>query len=348
MTGKVIRYFVCGHTARGFRNLSDQALAGMEHLFVLDSASPSSDSALIKAVGEELVRNGLDIEFLHNPLDAHEVDGVLIPSRKAGLVREPIAGGASALDCRTTRINLEEQAASSLVTDSVEEQRGLAYEAFAEALAIHDEWEKYYIHNMDFTKADELTDTLIIEWLGNRSSGKNSVIKHRFLGAATPSGSVDFVPLLTDDINQRYFIKGRPGSGKSTMLKKLAKQAELQGFDVEVYHCGFDPESLDMVILRELGIAVFDSTAPHEYFPSRTNDQIIDMYSSVITPGTDERYQNELEDIALCYKQKVSEATSFLSEAKKYYDHFLAETNSSCAHELDVMIEKIAEKIMNT
>ena len=45
------------------------------------------------------------------------------------------------------------------------------------------------------------------------------------------------------------------------MLKKLAKAAEEKGFEVEVYHCGFDPNSLDMVIVRELGFAIL--IAPH-------------------------------------------------------------------------------------
>ena len=43
-----------------------------------------------------------------------------------------------------------------------------------------------------------------------------------------------------------------------------------------------------MVIVRELGFAIFDSTAPHEYFPSREGDEIIDMYALIVTPGTDE------------------------------------------------------------
>ena len=45
------------------------------------------------------------------------------------------------------------------------------------------------------------------------------------------------------------------------MLKKLAEAAEEKGFEVEVYHCGFDPNSLDMVIVRELGFAIL--IAPH-------------------------------------------------------------------------------------
>lgn len=67
------------------------------------------------------------------------------------------------------------------------------------------------------------------------------------------------------------------------MLKKIVAAGEQRGFDVEVYHCGFDPNSLDMVILREKGIAIFDSTAPHEYFPERNSDEIIDMYERCIT-----------------------------------------------------------------
>ncbi len=145
-------------------------------------------------------------------------------------------------------------------------------------------------------------------------------MKHRFLGAATPKGAVDFVPNLTEGLPHRYFIKGRPGSGKSTMLKKLAKVAEEKGFEVEVYHCGFDPNSLDMVIVRELGFAIFDSTAPHEYFPSREGDEIIDMYALIVTPGTDEKYAEEIRDVSIQYKAKMNEAMSFLAKAKSVRD----------------------------
>ena len=133
-------------------------------------------------------------------------------------------------------------------------------------------------------------------------------------------GAVDFVPNLTEEITKRYFIKGRPGSGKSTMLKKLAAAAEERGVDAEVYHCGFDPNNLDMVILRELGIAIFDSTAPHEYFPSRDGDEIIDMYELLIEPGTDEIYADFITEISGKYKTKMTEATSYLAKAKDLHD----------------------------
>ena len=50
-------------------------------------------------------------------------------------------------------------------------------------------------------------------------------------------------------------------------MKRIAAAAQENGFDVEFYRCSLDPNSCDMVLIRELGFCVFDSTAPHEYFP---------------------------------------------------------------------------------
>ena len=149
-------------------------------------------------------------------------------------------------------------------------------------------------------------------------------MRHRFLGAATPNGAVDFIPNLSEDIPKRYFMKGRPGSGKSAMLKKLAAAAVERGIDVEVYHCGLDPNSLDMLIFRELGMPIFDSTAPHEYFPSRDGDEIIDLYELLISPGATETNTDRLRKISSDYKGIMPKATSFLARAKELNDELEA------------------------
>jgi hypothetical protein len=104
------------------------------------------------------------------------------------------------------------------------------------------------------------------------------------------------------------------------MLKKIAAAAEQKGYDVEVFHCGFDPNSLDMLIFPELSTAIFDSTAPHEYFPSRQGDEILDMYERAMTPGTDEKYAGELAAIKTRYSAKMREATSYLMQARQIDD----------------------------
>ena len=75
-----------------------------------------------------------------------------------------------------------------------------------------------------------------------------------------------------------------------------------------------------MVIMRELDICIFDSTAPHEYFPVKENDYVIDMYGELITKGTDEKYANNLSIIQNKYKETISKATLYLAKAKSYHD----------------------------
>ncbi|WP_459502115.1 PRK06851 family protein [Bacillus sp. C1] len=331
MTGKVLNYYAGGNTARGFYSLYEENLIGLERLFILKGGPGTGKSSLMKAIGREWTERGYDIELLHCSSDNKSIDGVIIPKLKVGIVDgtaphviEPKTPGVV-----EEYVNLGEAWDSEKLRnrkDTIkrymsEASRAFqsAYNCFKEALVIHDDWEKIYINNMDFQKADKLTNQLIQKLFAD-SKGKQAVVKHRFLGAATPKGAVDFVPNLTEGIPHRYFIKGRPGTGKSTMLKKIGATAEEKGFEVEVYHCGFDPNSLDMIIVRELGFAIFDSTAPHEYFPEREGDEIIDMYNFIVKKGTDEKYAKEIRDVSIRYKAKMNEAMSFLAEAKAVRD----------------------------
>ncbi len=133
------------------------------------------------------------------------------------------------------------------------------------------------------------------------------------------------------------------------MLKKLVTAAKERGFDVEVYHCGFDPNSLDMVLLPEQSIAIFDSTAPHEYFPSRDTDEVVDMYTRTITPGTDEKYATEIKDIVQRYSSKMKEATSYLAEAKLLHDKlenlYIASMNFGIVEQLRLEIQSEIDRL---
>ena len=140
---------------------------------------------------------------------------------------------------------------------------------------------------------------------------------HRFFGAATQDGPVDYIDNLTASVGKRYFIKGRPGTGKSTFLKKLAERAVINGFHVEIYHCSFDPNSLDLIIIRELDFCLFDSTAPHEYFPSRETDEILDFYEVAVDETTEERYADELAEMKRQYQLEMSLAKEEIALANQ-------------------------------
>lgn len=60
-----------------------------------------------------------------------------------------------------------------------------------------------------------------------------------------------------------WLIKGGPGCGKSSFMKRIGAAAEASGQPVEYIHCSGDPDSLDGVRLPALNVAYMDATAPH-------------------------------------------------------------------------------------
>ena len=74
----------------------------------------------------------------------------------------------------------------------------------------------------------------------------------------------------------------------------------------------FDPKSLDMLVFKDLNVCIFDSTAPHEYFPSLESDEIVDVCKEAIKEGTDEKYKAELDAIKADYASHIAAATGHL------------------------------------
>ena len=90
-----------------------------------------------------------------------------------------------------------------------------------------------------------------------------------YLGANTPNG---FTSLFSESYDymdgwRAYIIKGGPGTGKSTLMKKLCARCEDEGIFCERVYCSSDPDSLDAVIIPSMKTAVYDGTAPHVLEP---------------------------------------------------------------------------------
>lgn len=355
-TGTALHYFAEGNTSRGSVQLYASSIQSLDHLYVLKGGPGSGKSSLIQAVSEKAIAAGYDIWQIHCARDPESLDGLIIPELHVGIVDgtpphqiDPLLPGingttvdlSAALDSKALQVHRTDMQS---LYDQIQQTYEQAYAGFAEALRVHDDWEALYIENMDFDAANRLTEHWIERLLGDHHREQQvSRIDRRFLGAATPRGAVDFVPNLTDGLARRYLIKGRPGSGKSTMLKKLVTAVTERGFDVEIYHCGFDPNSLDMVIVRELNFAIFDSTKPHEYFPEREGDEIIDMYEKCITPGTDERYTDRIHELQSSYQTAMKRSIALLADAHKLH----LELEGYYQREIDwQIVDQLRDRIM--
>lgn len=87
-----------------------------------------------------------------------------------------------------------------------------------------------------------------------------------FLGGASPDGfKTDFDKLIYSNGCYTYIIKGTAGSGKSTLMKKLA--LAFPDENVDIYYCSADPDSVDAVHFRDRNAVIVDGTDPHVFEP---------------------------------------------------------------------------------
>ena len=85
-----------------------------------------------------------------------------------------------------------------------------------------------------------------------------------FPGGNTANGFYSFFDyIIPQDVNRIFCLKGGPGVGKSSFMKKMAREFTKMGYDVELHYCSSDPSSLDGVVIKGLNVVMIDATAPH-------------------------------------------------------------------------------------
>ena len=87
---------------------------------------------------------------------------------------------------------------------------------------------------------------------------------HFFLGANSAEGFYGLYEQLLDArLYDLIILKGTPGCGKSTFMRRAAAALEERGLETVYIHCSGDPDSLDGVIAPAIRTAIVDGTAPH-------------------------------------------------------------------------------------
>jgi len=101
-----------------------------------------------------------------------------------------------------------------------------------------------------------------------------------FPGGNTAFGFFSFYDhIIEPDATRIFVIKGGPGVGKSTFMRKIGEAMLEMGYDVEFHCCSSDNGSLDGVVIPAIGIALLDGTAPHIVDPKNPGavDEIIHL-----------------------------------------------------------------------
>ena len=138
----------------------------------------------------------------------------------------------------------------------------------------------------------------------------------RFFAASnTKDGFVSYFDEIfrVGECDRIYILKGGPGCGKSTFMKKLGEISEEKGYSCEYFHCSSDPESLDGIIIKEKRVAVIDGTSPHAVEPklSGVREIIIDLGRAW---DTDKLFElgEDIERLSLQKKKHYDDCYKFL------------------------------------
>jgi hypothetical protein len=147
--------------------------------------------------------------------------------------------------------------------------------------------------------------------------------RHLFPGGNAPAGFFSYYQYILpqDKANHIFCIKGGPGVGKSTFMKKIGQAMGEKGHPVEYLHCSSDPGSLDGLVIPELNIAFIDGTSPHVVDPKNPGavDEIINLGECWRLSGIKEHKQDIMDDNRAVGKL-FARVYRYLGAAKKIYD----------------------------
>ena len=152
-----------------------------------------------------------------------------------------------------------------------------------------------------------------------------------FAGTNTDKGFIGYLDGYFSDAKRLYIIKGTPGSGKSTLMKRLALDCENMGYEVWRILCSSDPASLDGIYLPQIKSGIADGTPPHVLEPKYplAKEIIFDMGAFFdLSKINGEKIISLARKKAECYKRGYGYIKSAVTAEKASKKPKKSETNS--------------------
>lgn len=83
-----IRFFLGANTPVGFVGYTDDLYDARDgwRAFIIKSGPGTGKNSLMRAVEQAMLENGIEVEAIHCSSDPGSLDGVLVPSLKAGII----------------------------------------------------------------------------------------------------------------------------------------------------------------------------------------------------------------------------------------------------------------------
>lgn len=336
--GTLKSFFPGGNTSKGFYSFYHHMIEpDATRIFVIKGGPGVGKSTLMRKIGETMLERGYDVEYHCCSSDNGSLDGVHIPGIRVALldgtaphVVDPKNPGAvdeivhlgDFWDETKLRASKEE-----ILTCNARVGRlfQIAYASLKEAGCIMEEWESYITEAQDWAQVNQVTFDILKELEAQCTPQFQRAPKsrHLFASAITPTGPVTHFPSILQGVTKLYSIQGLPGSGKSTLITKVAQWAQDRGLDTEVYHRPLTPDELDGVVIPALKTAVVNTGLPFtvntQDVPGLKDVAAFDL-GSYLRQDIMQVYSTEAEAAAVRFRAAFNRGSEYIGKAKAEHD----------------------------
>lgn len=337
--GQIRRVFPGGNTCNGFFSFYEYILPQEDasRIFILKGGPGTGKSTFMNKIGEDMLKLGLDVEYHQCSSDNDSLDGILIPAIKVAIID---GTAPHVVDPKTPGaideiINLGEYwdesrigTARDKIINAVKKSSKLyktAYSLLKEAKVAYDEWKSYIWDSMDISEYNQILRGLcqsVFEGVPD-NLGTAPYRRHLFASAITPGGLKNYVNTLVDPKMKTYALEGEPGSGVKEMIEHIARTAYEKGLLTEQFHCPFEPEHLDMVIIPGINTVVLNTSAPLHYNLVKAEGleigRKINLNTCIKRELLDD-YKPEFEDAKKRFYTLMAASIEHLANAKAVHD----------------------------
>lgn len=310
-------YFPGNNTPHGFFSYYNYIMGQREanRIFCIKGGPGTGKSTFMRKIGEEFLRIGEDVDFLHCSADENSLDGIILHGRKAALidgtsphVTDPISPGAV-----DSIINLGEYwnedgigANKAEIIDYNEEGAGwyrICYNYLQAAKSVYRSLEEVFNGAVESSEIYRIVaDIIAREFQDMEISLRPGRVKKFFASAVTASGNVHYLDSLLSGVpgtgggegsmlKRIYIINVPVGFSNRSFMDILAEGAVYRGMDIETYYCAMCPEEkIEHLLIPSLGLAFISANEYHDLEPweiSRQGPEIVlldtsDYMNSVI------------------------------------------------------------------